>query len=154
MNDKTFTAAIVIFCFIALVFPHARAQAASDSIRWYTYDEGVALGTKENKKVYLHFWAEWCTFCIKMEKETFSNASVIAYLNKHFISIKVNTDKEKELAGRFGIRGVPDNWFIDENSEEISNRSGHIPVKIFLPILKYIHTDSYKQMTFGKFLLK
>ncbi len=150
---KIKTGLIVIFFIAALLTPAGfPARAASDSIRWHAYDQGMALAKQENKKIFLHFWAEWCTYCRKMEKETFRDSAVIAYLNKHFISIRVNTDKEQKLAGRFGIRGVPDNWFVDETGQEISNRSGFVPVKLFLPILKYIHTDSYKNKSFGDFL--
>ena len=85
-----------------------------------------------------------------MEKETFKDSSVITYLNKNFISIRVNTDQERALSLEYGIRGVPDNWFISEDSETISNLPGYIPVNLFLPLLKYIHTNSYKKMNFNK----
>ena len=82
-----------------------------------------------------------------MEKKTFRNSAVITYLNKNYISIKVNTDVERELSSEFGIRGVPDNWFLSENKEPIISQPGYLPSKIFLPILKYIYTDSFKKMS-------
>ena len=87
-----------------------------------------------------------------MEKETFRNSAVITYLNKNYISIKVNTDVEGALSSEFGIRGVPDNWFIAEDSQPIVNQPGYLPPKLFLPILKYIYTDSFKTMSLSKFM--
>ena len=74
-------------------------QAVADNaVKWYSHEEGRVLGKIENKKMYVHFWAEWCTYCRKMEKETFGNPAVIDYLNANFIPIKVNSDRERELA--------------------------------------------------------
>ena len=141
-----------ILSFLILLI--ASNLAASGDIKWYAYEEGMALGKDEHKKVFLYFWTEWCPNCKKMEKKTFQDASVIAYLNKNFISIRVNSDKERDIAAIYGVRGVPDNWFIAENSEPITNQPGYIPVKMFLPLLKFIRTENYKEMTFSKFLKK
>jgi len=130
----------------------AGSPAASGSIQWHTYETGMALGKKENKKIYLYFWAEWCDSCKKMAKETFVDSAVIAYLNKNFISIKVNADKEQALVSEYNVRGLPDNWFIDEKNEVIGNQPGYISADMLLPRLRYIHTDSYKKMSYKKFL--
>jgi len=126
--------------------------AASGSIKWYAYEEGLTRGQKEQKKIFLHFWAAWCDSCKKMAKETFTDSSVIAYLNKNFISIKVNFDKKRAIASEYNVRGIPDNWFLAEKNGAISNLPGYIPAKMLLPILKYIHSDNYKKMSFGKFM--
>ena len=135
----------------AVIFLSTAGFAASASIEWHSFKEGMAVVKKEKKKVFIHFWADWCPSCKKMEKETFKDSSVIAYLNKNFIAIKVNSDRETALLSEFGVLGIPDNWFISEDNEAISNLPGYIPTKMFLPILRFIQTDSYKRMTFGKF---
>jgi len=128
------------------------SPSASGSIQWRTYETGMELGKKENKKIFLHFWAEWCDSCKKMAKETFTDSGVIAYLNKNFISIKVNSDKERALVTEYKVRGLPDNWFIAEKNEVIGNQPGYMPPDKLLPLLRYIHTNSYKKMTYSKFL--
>jgi len=130
----------------------AGSPAASGGIQWQSYETGMELGKKENKKVFLHFWSEDCEYCIKMAKETFADSAVIAYLNKYFISIKVNSDKERALVSEYKVRGLPDNWFIAEKKEIIGNQPGFIPADTLLPLLRYIHTDSYKKMSYSKFL--
>ena len=128
------------------------SPSASGSIQWYPYETGMELGKKENKKIFLHFWAEWCDSCKKMAKETFTDSAVIAYLNKNFVSIKVNSDKERALVSEYNVRGLPDNWFIAEKNEIIGNQPGNIPPDMLLPLLRYIHTNSYKKMSYSKFL--
>ena len=143
----------VLLTLFILPLPPMDAGAASADIRWHPFEKGLALGKKENKKVFVYFWATWCNVCEKMEKETLKDTSVIAYLNKHFVAVKIDFDKNRALADSFGITGVPDNWFFDESKQVITNRPGFIPARMFLPMLKYLQTDSYKKMTFAKFLL-
>jgi len=128
------------------------ASREKGSIKWYPHEEGLALGKKQGKKVFLFFWAEWCMYCKKMEGETFSKSPVAAYLNDHYISIKVDFDRERKTASEYFISGVPTSWFLAENGEKISNLPGYVPADTFLPILKFIHSDSYKTMTFAKYL--
>lgn len=128
------------------------AQGKGHSIKWYSYEEGVSLGKKLEKKVFLFFWADWCTYCRKMDKETFTHPPVIDYLNAHFIPVKINSDREKKVSSAYFINGVPTSWFLSENGEKISNLPGYVPAGMFLPVLKFIDSDSYKTMTFGSYL--
>jgi thioredoxin-related protein len=125
---------------------------ADNAVKWYAHDEGRVLGKIENKKMFVHFWAEWCTYCGKMEKETFGNQAVIDYLNANFIPIKINTGRERELAAQYNIRPIPDNWFLASNGDRISNQPGFIEPDMFTKILEYIHTDSYLDTSFMNFI--
>lgn len=128
------------------------SQAFSASIKWYTYEEGVAQGKNQGKKVLINFFADWCRYCKKMEKTTFKDSSVVHYLNEHFIPIRVDCDREKQTASLYNIRGLPATWFLTEEGRKLSQLPGYIPPEKLLRILKYIHTESYKKMTFAKFL--
>ncbi len=128
----------------------AGAQTAG-AIQWYGYAEGVQQGRDESKKVFLNFYADWCRYCKMMDQNTFKDDSVIAYLNKHFVPIRVNSDQHKQIASNYNVRGLPVSWFIAENGENIGSQPGYLPPDQLLMLLKYIHTDSYKQMNFTQF---
>lgn len=129
----------------------ARARSA-EAIQWYGYEEGVQQGRDESKKVFLNFYADWCRYCKMMDQKTFTDDSVIAYLNEHFVPIRVNSDQRKRIASNYNVRGLPVSWFIAENGENIGNQPGYLPPDQLLMLLKYIHTDSYKQMNFTQFV--
>ncbi len=146
-----FTVAAVL----AVVFMYAPAgHASGGGINWYGYDEGINAGRTANKKIFLVFHADWCRYCKMMEKESFQNSAIIAYVNRHFIPISVNSDKEQKISKKYNVRGLPDTWFIAENGKPIGNRPGYLTQKELINMLKYIHTDSYKNMSFGTFLKK
>ncbi len=130
------------------------AQTGDGGIQWLSYTEGRQRGETENKKVFLVFNADWCRYCLQMEKETFQNPTVIAYVNRNFVPISVNSDKEQKIAAKYDVRGLPSTWFISENGDRIGNRPGYITSEEMLKILKYISTDSYRSISFKTFVEK
>jgi len=101
----------------------------------------MALGKTEKKKVLLHFYADSCYWCRKMAKETFQDPLVIAYLNAHFISIRVNSERQTKTAASYGVRGIPSTWLLEENGKKIGNLPGYIPPDRLLSILKKVYAS-------------
>jgi len=148
----TITLTIMLTLFTGAV--HASAAQTGDGIQWVSYSEGRQRGEAENKKVFLVFNADWCPYCLQMEKETFQNPTVIAYVNRNFVPISVNSDREQDIAAKYSVRGLPSTWFISENGDRIGNRPGYISADEMLKILKYIGSDSYLSMSFQAFVEK
>ena len=51
---------------LSLILGFAAVASAADTINWHSYEEGMVLSKIEKKKVFLHFYADWCGFCRKM----------------------------------------------------------------------------------------
>ncbi len=66
------------------------------------------------------FWAPWCGPCKAMAPQ-FEKAA--AGLEPEVRFGKVNTDEEQQLAGRFGIQGIP-TMILFHRGREIARRSG------------------------------
>lgn len=142
-------AVFAVSLFFGIVVSEA---AAAGTIKWHSFNEGVALGKNQKKKVFVNFFADWCAYCKQMDKETFNDSAVGAYLNKNFIAVKVDADQETQLATEYNVQGLPVSTFIAENGELIGSQPGYIAPNQMMPLLKYIHSDSYKTMSFRSFL--
>ena len=143
---------VVMFLMAGTTALEKKGYASAGSIRWLSFENGMSLGKTSEKKMIIHFYADWCTYCEKMDKETFRDRKVADYLNKEFIPIRVNSDRRSNIASNYGVKGLPSTWFVDEDGRRISNLPGYIPPDMFLNILRYVHSDSYKSMSFNKFL--
>jgi len=154
MKCKLPLIAFTVSCWFVLnlIFSSALLAVEGPSIQWHKYNAGMQQSRQTNKKIFLHFWAEWCAYCTMMERDTFHNKAVVEFLNEHFISIKVDFDREKNIANHFQVRGLPNTFFLTERGERISNLPGYIAADAMLGLLKYVQTESYKKMSFGKFL--
>ncbi len=134
----------IYLSFFLLIFP---CFCLAESIHWVDYDKGMSLAKEENKPVFLHFFTDWCGYCRKMERETFEKEDVIAALNGHFISIKVNADQYQDLVRKYGVRGLPDNRFLDQNGNFIYRVPGYMEPLVFSFFMDYVTTGAYKNMS-------
>ncbi|WP_020587468.1 thioredoxin family protein [Desulfobacter curvatus] len=128
------------------------SMAASQNISWNDYTPGLALAGKEGKNIFLYFHADWCGYCTKLKKETFTDDRVKAYLNDNFVSIGVNTDKREKLARQWGVRGLPTLWFLEPDGTKINSLPGFANADQLFSILQYIHTQSYKSMSYQEYI--
>ena len=137
MNPKYIGCMLIIVLCLLPTF-HDDATAV-EGINWRSYEEGLVVSKAEKKKVFLHFYADWCVFCGKMAKETFQNPDVVAYLNNHFIPIRVDTDKAPNTAALYGVTGLPSTWFLTERGEAIGAVPGFIGPEALLAMLKEVY---------------
>lgn len=124
----------------------------ASEIKWYSAEEGLLLGKKEGKKVFMNFYADWCSYCKQMEQTTFKDSRVVGALNNKFIAVRVNTETNKEIAQQYFVRGLPTSWFLTETGEKISNIPGYVEPEMLLNILGYIGENKYHTMSFKSYL--
>jgi len=126
---------LLFFCLVA-VMP---ASVSAKSVNWRKYDEGVAMGKAEGKKLFINFYATWCRFCTVMDNTTFKDSETIDYLNKYFIPIKVNVDRNRKPGALYRVSGLPTSLFVTEDGKtEIKRFSGYIPPEMLIKILRYL----------------
>ena len=114
------------------------ASAASDLIDWHSYEAGMSRSRFEKKKVFLYFYAEWCAYCRDMDHKTFTDPSVIGTLNRNFIPIRVDSDRDQAAAALFRVKGLPDSWFLAESGDIIGHRPGFIAADQLMKIFDVI----------------
>lgn len=147
---------VVTLTILSLLFLSGPVLAASQKIHWLSYKEGVEKMKTEHKKGFVHFYTTWCTYCKLMDKQTFRNEKVIRYLNENFIAIRVNAENKanRKIVRRYNAYQYPSNFFLTEDSSNIGKRPGFIPPDMFISILKYLNTNSYKKMSFSDYIKK
>jgi thioredoxin-related protein/YHS domain-containing protein len=106
---------LVVCSVTTLMFKSADHVVAAEPSSVFRSDFKSALQEAEEKKrpLLLHFYADWCMPCQRMEREVFTNASVKELLGGHFVAVKVNSDQRQDLVGRYGVQTLPSDVIID-----------------------------------------
>ncbi len=73
-------------------------QHAANPVDWHPWgDEAIAKARREDKPIFLSIGYSTCHWCHVMERESFENAEIAAYLNAHFVPIKVDREERPDL---------------------------------------------------------
>ncbi len=73
-------------------------QHAYNPVDWYPWgDEALEKAKKENKPLIVSIGYSSCHWCHVMEEESFENDSVAAYMNAHFVSVKVDREERPDI---------------------------------------------------------
>ena len=158
--------AVIIALFYAAYEMTAPQPAQSAELSWHSYDEGAALAVKEQKKILVDVFTDWCVWCKKMDKEVYSSHSVVAAMNKNFVLVKLDAESpkkltyggkqysEQELAHALGVSGYPTTVFLQPDAHPITSVDGYVEGDRFTTILAYIGDDHYKTIPFNDYLTK
>ncbi len=67
-------------------------------VDWYPWcEQAIAKAVSENKPIFLSIGYSACHWCHVMERESFEDESIGAYLAEHFVAIKVDREQRPDL---------------------------------------------------------
>ena len=106
---------------------------APDIIATTLQGKSFDLYHQKKKPILLHFWASWCPVC-KLEQSSINNlakdypvitvamqsgndAELYKYMKEEKLTYAVINDEYGQLSRKFGIKGVPVSFVIDENNQ-------------------------------------
>lgn len=137
------TVSLMIVALLAIVgVSTSESVPADNQINWHSYEEGMQKARRLGMDMVFYFHADWCTYCVRMQKETFGHASVIDFMNTRVIAVKVDVDENKKIARSFGVRGLPATVLLTRNGERVGPMPGFIPPKSYLSMLTKIMEQS------------
>lgn len=168
MTKTTLFSAALLF--IAVVFgiilstqPSESLPAGAGTVSWVKFDDAFEIARRENKKILVDVYTDWCGWCKKMDSEVYASEPVARILGTSFISVKVNAESsdpitfrgqgltEEQFARGAGVTGYPTTLFLDQEGTPITIVPGFHPSDRFSSILKYIGEDHYKTISFQEF---
>jgi len=113
-------------CAALLVVGLPAASHSADG--WYS-DFNVAQrdAARLDRPMLLHFFAEWCAPCKKMDREVFVAPGFLGELGRHVIAVKLDVDHHRAIAQRFGVESVPTDLFLTPDGRVLGEMNGFRP---------------------------
>lgn len=111
------------------------SQAAH--VNWMSdVESGLQKANQSGQLVLLKFTADWCGYCKKMERETFTRPEVAELVNQNFVPVLVDADKYQQLVKHLKIKGLPATLIVSPEMVILEQISGYQTAGKLLPVLK------------------
>ncbi|MEP6802971.1 MAG: thioredoxin family protein, partial [Flavobacterium sp.] len=108
----------IFFLFVSLQILHSQNQFVPDDVPYKTALENAKT---QGKPLFVMLYADWCPHCNQMKKEVFSDPAVMDFLNKNYVCIWKNIEKEEgtALKNKYNTKSLPTFLFLDPNTETL-----------------------------------
>ena len=104
--------------------------------REMSFDQALAAAKKDGKVVMIDFFTTWCGPCKRLDKVTWADADVQAWLAEKTIPLKIDAEKEAKLAERFEVKAYPTIVFVKVTGTKLDAIVGYKDPKEFLELAK------------------
>lgn len=144
---------------------HEELQSTIDSgFEWYSMEAAQKLAAEQQKKVLIFGYAEWCTYCLKMRKESLPDSAVVDAINRYFIPVQLNGESEEQvvfngtsysknqLARGLQLQSFPTHYFVGSDGGVLGAQPGFIEPDIYSLLLKYVGSNAYERISFDEYV--
>lgn len=148
---------LVLIAFVGTAFTAVLPTPADKAeIKWLSMEEAYALNLQSPRKIFVDVYTDWCGWCKRMDKDTFSNQDIAAYVNENYYAVKLNAESdrafklgkapmtERQVARQLGVSGYPTVVFIHEDFRTIEPVPGYQQPTQFMQLLKAFAAKSVK----------
>ena len=143
-----------------------------DKINWLSLTELAEAYKKQPKPIIIDVYTSWCGWCKVMDKETYSNDNVAAYINEHYYAVKFDAESKDSavFAGKkygynpaykanelaiyllFGRMGYPTTVLLSAADAQPAPLSGYLKPSELEPPLRFFGDGVYKTKNFPDYM--
>lgn len=145
-NQKMLMILVIVIVGVLILFAATNLEKKSQtqnsgqdnhpSIQWnYNLDSAITTAQKSNKLIFVDFYADWCGYCKQLDEKTYPNEQVEEKMAQKYVAVKINVDKNPDLASKYSIYGLPTIIIMDSNGNEIKRVEGYQSPSELLNIL-------------------
>ncbi len=143
------------------------------TVQWLSFEDAQKLAKSSPKPILVDIYADFSLTSKVMEATTFTNDSLIDYINDNFYAVRLNPLQKDTIVfdgktftnkgGGYGFHdlslylsgnkiGIPATIYLDENLKLLSNVPGYRSAKELEPILQFFGKEIYKKQDWTSFI--
>ena len=157
---------LISVLFSSLIF------SQEEKIKWYSIEEAEKLIKENPRPVFIDTYTNWCVWCKKLDKETFSHPVIAEILSTKFYPVKFNAEGKENISfqgktfindGKSGdahqlavalLKGqlsYPTVVFLNEKGQYLTPVAGYKSAKDMEELLSYFAEKAYEKQNFQDF---
>ena len=122
---------ILVLCIIFLFVSGCDDRV---SYVWNENSLDEIINKNDDKIILVDFETDWCVWCDRLDKDTYTDQGVMEFAEQNLISIKIDAEKNDgpEQKKKYRVRGYPTILLLDPSGNELDRIVGYRPPKEFL----------------------
>ena len=146
------------FLSFSLALTLTNTVQGQESIQWMKFEEAIAANAKNPKMILVDVYTDWCGWCKKMDKDTFTDPRVVAHFQKNFYAVKLNAEDtnrkfpflgktftEAVMAASMRVNSYPNFVVIEPGLQNIAQLPGYREPEAFLAGLAELIEKAFKK---------
>lgn len=119
----------IVLMSVVLIFATMSLKAKGIEFQKLTLQEALDKAKSEKKSVFIDIYATWCGPCKYLSKNVFPDQELGEFMNKHFISIKLDGEKKEgaKLMVKFDLDAYPTMLFLSSEKKMLNKIVGVVP---------------------------
>lgn len=117
------------FCWLATA-----VFAQEEKIKWLTIEEAERQYAKMPRPMIIDVYTDWCGWCKHMDKTTYSQPTIVSFINRYFYPVKINAESTDTIQFRGKIYPPLKNGerYISSLAAEMLKGKMSYPTTVFL----------------------
>ena len=134
----------LLFGHVSFKCQEERAVTRMANIDWREWGESAFKESEQSgKPVLLSISAVWCHWCHVMDQRSYSDPRVIEMINRDYIPVRVDTDREPDINTRYNMGGWPSTVFLTSERDVLTGGT-YMPPDQMMMVLDRV-ASAYKE---------
>jgi len=107
------------------------------AIKWvYDLDSAHKQSLATGKPMLIVCGGPWCVYCKKLEKEVLGHPTIARYINKTFIAVHLDSEKDQKAVQILEVKSLPTTVILSPDADLLGSVEGFVKPRDYAQVLK------------------